>query len=169
MNRGCLGGAVVAGGAMPQTQIPIFPARSCAITTELAFEQRAGVVVFFNGHLPVFAHPTTDLAAFRRFSSQLIANGAASPAQIARAFAVPLVTVKRACQKLRQAGAAGCFRPPVPRQGHRLTTAVLAEAQALLDAGIAPAVVAARRGVRRNTRNQALPAGRLKNKAAPPG
>ena len=60
---------------MPQTQLPVFPASSCAITPELAFEQREGVVVYFNGHLPVFAHPAADLAAFRLFSSQLIANG----------------------------------------------------------------------------------------------
>ena len=72
---------------MPQTQLPVFPASSCAITPELAFEQREGVVVYFNGHLPVFAHPAADLAAFRLFSSQLIANGAASPVPIARARA----------------------------------------------------------------------------------
>ena len=154
---------------MPQTQLPIFPASSCAITPELAFEQRDGSVVYFNGHLPVFSHPTTDLAAFRLISSQLIANGAASQVQIARAFGVPLVTVKRACKKLREAGAAGFFRPPVPRQGHRLTAAVLAEAQALLDAGLAPAVVAARLGVLPNTLNKAIHAGRWKKKTAPPG
>ena len=154
---------------MPQTQLPIFPASSCAITPELAFEQRDGQVVYFNGHLPVFAHPTADLAAFRLFSSQLIATGAASQVQIARAFGVPLVTVKRACKKLREEGSAGFFRPPVPRQGHRLTAAVLAEAQALLDAGLAPAVVAARLGVLPNTLNKAIHAGRLKKKTAAAG
>jgi transposase-like protein len=154
---------------MPQTQLPIFPASSCAITPELAFEARAGQVVYFNGHLPVFAHPTADLASFRFFSSQLIATGVASQVQIARAFGVPLVTVKRACKKLREEGAAGFFRPPVPRQGHRLTAVVLAAAQALLDAGIAPAVVAARLGVLPNTLNKAIHAGRLKKKTAAAG
>ncbi len=154
---------------MPQTQLPIFPASSCAITPELAFEQRDGQVVYFNGHLPIFAHPTADLAAFRFFSSQLIATGVASQVQIARAFGVPLVTVKRACKKLREEGAAGFFRPPVPRQGHRLTAVVLAEARALLDAGIAPAVVAARLGVLPNTLNKAIHAGRLKKKTAAAG
>ena len=166
MSRVCLGGAVVAGCAMPRTQLPIFPASSCAITPEHAFEQRDGSGVYFNGHLPVFAHPAADLAAFRLFSSQLIANGAATQVQITRAFAVPLVTVKRACKKLRQEGAAGCFRPPVPRQGHRLTAAVLAEAQALLDAGLAPAAVAARLGVLPNTLNKSMHAGRLKKDRA---
>ena len=165
MSRVCLGGAVVAGCAMPRTQLPIFPASSCAITPEHAFEQRDGSGVYFNGHLPVFAHPAADLAAFRLFSSQLIANGAATQVQITRAFAVPLVTVKRACKKLRQEGAAGCFRPPVPRQGHRLTAAVLAEAQALLDAGLAPAAVAARLGVLPNTLNKSMHAGRLKKRS----
>jgi hypothetical protein len=92
---------------MPQIQLPIFPASSTALTDELAFEQRGGMVYYFNGHLPVFSHPAGDLASFRFFTSQLIANGNATQAQVARAFGVPLVTVKRACKKLRTEGAAG--------------------------------------------------------------
>ena len=72
-------------------------------------------------HLSVFSHPVTDIASFRFFTSQLIANGNASQSEISRAFGVPLVSVKRACKKLRDEGAAGFFRPPVPRQAHKLT------------------------------------------------
>ena len=63
---------------MPQIQLPIFPFSSTAITSELAFEQRDGQVYYFNGHLPVFTHPVDDIASFRFFTSQLIANGSAS-------------------------------------------------------------------------------------------
>jgi hypothetical protein len=73
------------------------------------------------GLFPVFSHPVTDIASFRFFTSQLIANGNASQSEISRAFGVPLVSVKRACKTLRDEGAAGFFRPPVPRQGHKLT------------------------------------------------
>ncbi len=90
MSRVCQGGAATAGSAIAETQLPIFPASSCAITLELAFDERDGLVVYRNGHRPVCSHPAADLAAFRFFTSQLIANGAASLVQIARAFAVPL-------------------------------------------------------------------------------
>ena len=121
---------------MPQIQLPIFPTSSAYFTDELAFEQRDGTVYYFNGHLPVFSHRQDDIASFRLFSSQLIVNGNASQSQIARAFGVPLVTVKRACKKLRHEGAAGFFRPAPPRQGHKLTDERIARAQALLDEGL---------------------------------
>lgn len=168
MNRVCVASEAVASSAMPQIQLPIFPAACCAITPELAFERRDGAVFYFNGHLPVFSHPVDDLASFRFFTSQLIANGSATQAQVARAFGVPLVTVKRACKKLREQGSAGFFRPAPPREGHRLTAALLAEAQALLDAGTAPPLVAERLGVLPNTLNKAIHAGRLKKKSLPP-
>jgi hypothetical protein len=50
---------------MPQVQMPVFPAGTTKITAELAFEKRAGKVVYFNGHLPVFMHAEEDLGAFR--------------------------------------------------------------------------------------------------------
>jgi len=59
---------------MPQIQLPIFPARSTAITSDLAFEKRDVQVCYFNGHLPVFTHPADDIASFRFFTSQLIAQ-----------------------------------------------------------------------------------------------
>ena len=65
---------------MPLIQLPIFPASSTAITSDLAFEQRDGQVYYFNGHLPVFTHPADDIASFRFFTSQLIANKSRVPA-----------------------------------------------------------------------------------------
>jgi hypothetical protein len=149
---------------MPQIQLPIFPASSTAITDELAFEQRDGQVFYFNGHLPVFTHAAGDLGAFRLFTSQLIANGSASQSQISRAFGVPLVSVKRACKKLREEGAAGFFRPRPPRHGHRLTAALLHQAQTLLDAGTEVPAVGEHLGVLPNTLHKAIRAGRLKKK-----
>ena len=97
---------------MPQIQLPVFPAASTTITSELAFEQRDGQVFYFNGHLPVFNHAVDDIASFRFFASRLIANGTASEGQTSRAFVVPLITVKRMCKKLREHGAAAFYRSP---------------------------------------------------------
>lgn len=157
-------GWAVASLGMPQLQLPIFPTSSCAITPELAFLQRDGSVVYFNGHLPVFSHAPDDIASFRFFTSQLIANGLASQSQISRAFGVPLITVKRACKTFRDFGAKGFFAPRPAREGHRLTAALLLEAQALLDAGISRAEVGERIGVLSDTLRKALADGRLKKK-----
>jgi hypothetical protein len=153
---------------MPQIQLPIFPSGSTAITSELAFEQRDGSVYYFNGQLPVFSHPVDDIASFRFFTSQLIANGNASQGQISRAFGVPLVTVKRACKKLRTEGTAGFFRPAPPRQGHKLTAELIAAAQAMIDEGRDIPAIGAELGVLPNTLHKAISHGRLKKKIQPP-
>jgi len=107
--------------AMPQIQLPVFPVSRTALTGELAFEQRDSQVYYFNGHLPVFTHPVEDIASFRFFTSQLIANGSASQGEISKAFGVPVITVKRACKKLRLEGAAAylpCFTLIFDREGY---------------------------------------------------
>jgi hypothetical protein len=48
-----------------------------------------------------------DIASFRMFTSQLHHHGSATQPQLACAFGVPLVTVKRMCAKLRNEGRAG--------------------------------------------------------------
>ncbi len=123
------------------------------------------MVWYFNGHLPVFSHPVSDIASFRFFTSQLIANGNASQGEISRAFGVPLVSVKRACKKLRDEGAAGFFRPPAPQQGHKLTEQRLQEVQSRLDAGMEVPAIGVELGVLPNTIHKAIRAGRLKKKA----
>lgn len=148
-------------------QLPIFPAHSTPITPELAFQERDGTVWYFNGHFPVFSHPVDDIASFRFFTSQLISNGSASQGQIARAFGVPLVSVKRACKKYREEGAGGFFRPAQRRYGHKLTAERIEEAQGLLDAGMDVPAIGKQMGVLANTLHKAIRAGRIKKKRMP--
>ena len=90
---------------MPQVQLPIFPPGVTPITSEIAFQCEEGKVCYFNG-LPVFIHDKKELVTFRLFTSQLVINGNATQAQIARAFGVPLVTVKRYVKLYREGGTA---------------------------------------------------------------
>lgn len=147
---------------MPQVQLPIFPAGSVAITEELAVEQRAGQVVYLNGHLPVFSHEAEDLASFRLFTTQLIINGTATQGQIVQAFGVPLTTVKRCVKRYRQRGAEAFFKPPAKRQGSRLTAERLVQAQGLLDQGWSVPRISAELGVLATTLHKAIDDGRLK-------
>ena len=157
---------------MPQVQLPIFPHGVTSITPEIAFQCQDGKVCYFNGHLPVFTHDEKDLATFRLFTSQLIVNGNASQAEIARAFGVPLVTVKRYVKLLRHGGSKAFFAPPKKRWGRRLTPEVLPQVQALLDAGVALPQVAEQVGILPNTLHKAMRDGRLrreiKKKIPPP-
>jgi hypothetical protein len=66
-----------------------FRQRSRTSIPRWPFEQRDGKVYYLNGHLPVYVHDKSDLATFRLFRTQLVINGNATQAQIARAFGVP--------------------------------------------------------------------------------
>jgi transposase len=147
---------------MPQLQLPIFPVGTTPITTELAFERRDNQVVYFNGHLPVFTHEVADVASFRLFTTQLIVNGSASQSQIAKAFGVPAITVKRCVKKYRTSGAKAFFAPPRKRQGNKLTPERLAQAQTLLDQDQRVPVISTLLGVLATTLHKAIDDGRLR-------
>src|SRR5260370_9627251 len=119
---------------MPQLLLPIFPANLTSITEDMAFQREAGKVVYFHGMMAVFQQDEKDLKSFRLFSSQLIANGTVRQRDIARAFGVPLATVKRYMKVYREQGAAGFFRARRRRSASVLTPEVKHRAQALLDA-----------------------------------
>jgi transposase len=147
---------------MPQVQLPVFPVGTTAITSELGFERQNQQLVYFNGHLPVFTHEVDDLGSFRFFTSQLIANGTVSQGDIAKAYGVPLVTVKRYYRLFREDGAAAFFQSRKRRTGHRLTPERLVEVQALMDEGLSVPEISKRTGLLATTLHKAIKQGRLK-------
>lgn len=150
---------------MPQIQLPVFPDGTTAITAEIGFERQDQQVVYLNGHLPVFTHTVDDLRSFRFFTSQLIANGTVTQGEIARAFGVPLVTVKRYYREFREHGGAAFFQQRERRRGHRLTPERLQEVQALLDQGLSVPEISETSGLLASTIHKAIAHGRLKKKA----
>lgn len=156
---------------MPQLQLPFFPAGVTEITPVLAFGVDAGQVTYFNSTMPVFVHAQDDVASFRMITAQFCVNGNAKQSEIARAFGIPTVTVKRAVKVYREAGPKGFYQPRKRRGAAVLTAVVLAEAQQFLDEGLATSAVADRLGIKRDTLSKAVRAGRLavpsKKKTAP--
>jgi len=146
---------------MPQVQLPIFPSGSVEINNDLACRCEEENVVYYNGHLPVFMHARSDLASFRLFTSQLIVQGSATQGDVARAFGVPLISIKRATKLYRLRGAAGFFVPGQRREGTRLTDEKLEQARALILQGEPLAVVSRQTGVLTDTLRKAMGAGRL--------
>jgi transposase len=146
---------------MPQVQLPIMPAGSIEINPQLACRVEGDRVSYYNGFLPVFMHAKNDLASFRRFTSQLIVQGSATQGEIAKAFGVPLVSIKRSTKLFRTQGAKGFFAPKKRREGRQLTEEKLAAAKVLLLQGAALAVVSQQTGVLVDTLRKAIAAGRL--------
>jgi transposase len=132
-----------------------------SITTELGYERRDGRVTYFNGATPVFSHAEDDLATFRMITSQFCVNGGCTQPDIVRAFGVPLSTVKRYCALYRSKGPAGFYAPPVRRGAAVLTEPVVRQVQAMLDEGQEPSQVAEALGIRWNTLQKAIAAGKL--------
>ena len=146
---------------MPQLQLPIFPVGTTLITAEIAFEVRDGKVTYVYGHMPVFQHAEGDLAAFRYFTSQLVVNGTAGQADIARAFQVPKVTVKRYVKRFRAGGGKEFFTPRRRRSASVLKDEMKEKVQALLDEGRSVPEVARAVEIQPNTLHKAIRAGRL--------
>lgn len=146
---------------MPQVQLPIFPAGSVEINRDLACRVEGEQVVYYNGHLPVFTHAKSDLASFRMFTSQLIVQGSATQGHIAKAFGVPVVTIKRGTKLFRERGSAGFFVPKARREGSRLKGPKLEQARQLLGQGEPLKVVSQQTGILSDTLRKAIVAGRL--------
>ncbi len=149
---------------MPQIQLPIFPSGSTNITNELAFMYRDGKVTYFAGLLPVYCHEADDLPTFRMITSQFVATGAARQCEIARAFGIPTVSVKRAVRLYREKGPSGFYAPRRGRGAAVLTEDVVEKLEDLLDAGVPRAEAARQLGLLPNTVAKAIRAGRVREK-----
>jgi transposase len=146
---------------MPQIQLPLFPDGVTHISPELAFRKEDGRVTYFNGQMPVFIHDEADIRTFRMITSQFCVNGNAKQSEIARAFGITLISVKRAVKRYREQGPGVFYAPRRTRGPAVLTPPVLAQAQALLDEGLSVAEVAERLELKGNTLAKAARAGRL--------
>ncbi|HLB43123.1 MAG TPA: helix-turn-helix domain-containing protein [Gammaproteobacteria bacterium] len=148
---------------MPQMQLPIFPSDSVEINNILAFKKENGTVTYFNGNMPIFSHAETDLKSFRMIMSQFYVNGNATQAELARAFGVTKINIKRAVKIYREKGANGFYAPRNPRGATVLTPVVLADVQSRLNNGESVSDIAMQLELKKNTLSKAIQEGRLSN------
>ncbi len=146
---------------MPQLFFPFFPEGVTHINSKIAFEKRDGKIFYFNGSMPVFIHDEDDLATLRLFHSQLYLNGNATQAEIARAFGITQISVKRAVKLYQQEGAAGFYSQRKGRGSSVLTPDVLNEVQGLLGQGIEIPDISKKLNLKKNTLQKAIRDGRL--------
>ena len=146
---------------MPQIQLPIFPVGSTHITSTLAFVREGDQITYFNGSMPVFTHDKNDYDSFKMITAQFFINGNAKQAEIARAFGVSKISIKRAVKRYQESGPKGFYAPRNTRGASVLTPAVLLQAQQLLDDEVEPRDIADQLGIKRDTLGKAILAGRL--------
>ncbi|MCP4342003.1 MAG: helix-turn-helix domain-containing protein [Desulfobulbaceae bacterium] len=146
---------------MPQIQLPIFPTGSTHITSTLAFAREGNQITYFNGSMPVFSHDKNDLDSFKMITAQFYLNGNAKQAEIARAFGVSKISIKRAVKRYQESGPKGFYAPRKTRGASVLTPTVLVQAQQLLDDEVEPCDVADQLNIKRDTLGKAILAGRL--------
>ena len=147
---------------MPQGQLPIFATGLTLVNNQIGFEKRNGSVYYFHGHLPLFQHDEGDAASFRLITSQIVNSGTAKQVEIAKAFGVSAISIKRYVKILREKGPAGFFEEKRRRGTHVLKEDVLAEAQNLLTKGEKIPAVAEKLNIKSDTLRKAVRAGRLK-------
>lgn len=146
---------------MPQLQLPIFPEGVTHITSQLAFKKEGGRVTYLNGSMPVFVHEEEDVRTFRMITSQFCVTGNAKQSEMARAFGITRISVKRGVKLYRQKGPEGFYASRRTRGAAVLTRPVLRQAQQKLDEGLSVGQVADALGLKRNTLAKAVRAGRL--------
>jgi transposase-like protein len=141
--------------------LPIYPDGVVDLGQDLAVKRENGQVVYFNGMMPVFMHDENDLQSFQMITSQFCCSGVVKQADIARAFGVTKFSVMRAVKRYRDNGVKGFYAQKKARGAGVLTPAVIAEAQALLNAGRSVPEVAAELDLKRDTLAKAVLDGRL--------
>jgi hypothetical protein len=146
---------------MPQMVLPMSGEGSTLITDTLSFQKKDGRITYFHGMLPVFVHDEDDIKTFRMITSQFCVNGQAKQADIVRAFGVTSISVKRSVKTYRTSGPKGFYAPRVGRGPAVLTEPVLAAAQEQLNNAVDPKIVAEKLGLKKNTLEKAIRAGRL--------
>jgi len=146
---------------MPQLHTPPFPSGAIEITATLSFCRTDDTVTYFHCGMPVFSHGKEDRASFQLITAQLHVTSGAKQADLARAFGIPKISVKRAVKLYRAKGSAGFFAQRVYRGAAVLTETVMQRAQSYLDAGQNPRAVAALLEIKPDTLIKAISAGRL--------
>jgi transposase-like protein len=146
---------------MPQLQLPMFPMGVTHITALLAFIKEEGNITYVNGSLPVFSHAEADSQSFRMITAQFCVNGHTQQAEIARAFGVTKISVKRSVKLYREEGPGGFYKQKRVRGAAILTAPVIEQVQQLLDDHHEVADIALKLGIKPDTLSKAIRVGRL--------
>ena len=116
---------------------------------------------YFYGSLPIFSHDEDDVATFRMITSQFYVNGYVKQSEIANAFGVTKISVKRSVALYKTKGVKGFYQARKTRGAAVLTPAVLANIQDLLDKGLGIKQISKQIDLKHDTISKAVKSGKL--------
>jgi len=148
-----------------QLLLPIFPADTLLINSNLGVYEREGIVQYLVNGLPVYAHAKDNNDAFRFITSNFIHNGICRKVDIERAFGVSEDSVSRAYKKYVEKGEAGFFGVDA-RYGrpHKLVGGRRERIQSKLDKGQSGYSIAKEEGVAESSIRYGIKQGYLKKR-----
>ncbi|MDD5322444.1 MAG: helix-turn-helix domain-containing protein [Methylococcales bacterium] len=146
---------------IPQLQLPMFPVGVTHITALLAFIKEDRNITYVNGSLAVFSHKEEDARSFQMITAQFCVNGHTQQMEIARAFGVTPISVKRSAKRYREEGPGGFYKPKKRRGAAKLTRPVIEQIQQLLDKHEEVVDIAIKFDIKPDTLSKTIRAGRL--------
>ena len=146
---------------MPPLQSPTFPIGVTPITSLLGFLKEDNNITYFYGSLPVFSHKEEDKDSFRMITAQFCASGHTKQIEIARAFGVTSISVKRSVKLYRAEGPRGFYKPKIRRGAAVLTPSVIKQAQQLLSEHEEVGNISLKLNIKPDTLSKAIRAGKL--------
>ena len=119
-----------------------FPQGVLHINPMLAFSKENGHVAYITAGMQLYTHEENDRTSFLMISAQFCVNDMAKQAEIAQAFGVPPLAIKRAVKLYREEGVRGFFKPRQRRSAAVLTPDVCTQVRGLFDSGLGLTAVA---------------------------
>ena|SRR6266542_2853949 len=146
-----------------QLQLPLFPAGATMISDCLGVYEKDGLVQYIVNGLPVYAHPSDDLKAFRYITSNFIHQGLCRKTDIQRCFHVSEDSVQRSYKKFVEQKEAGFFSDDA-RKGtaYKITGECRIRIQHKLDKGQSVNSIAKEEGVQESAIRYGIKQGYLK-------
>lgn len=148
---------------MSQQILPIFIEGENSINEKVHYEydKSTNTVCYYLYCLAFYTHAKDDSKSFQLAIALLICLGHCTNSEIIRGLSLAKSYVDRAVKKYRDGGTKAFFSQRKVRSSPVLTPDVIAKAQQLLASGEAPSEVARQLGLKPNTLNKAINAGRL--------
>lgn len=151
-----------------QLQLPIYPFDTRLISPRLGVYQKDSLVQYIANGLPIYSHDVEDLQSFRFITSNFIKQGLCKSTEIASCFCIPVDSVKRYLNKLRNQGEAAFFSQQT-RHGHshKIRGSVAERIQKKLDQGVSVNAIAKSEGLTEGSIRYAVKQGYLKKRTVP--
>jgi transposase len=153
-----------------QMQLPIFPATTKLVNSNVGIFERDDFVYYLHNGSPIFCHDKNDLNSYRYILANMVMSGLCSPMELGKVLGVSNRNIQRYAKSLREKGTDWFFHKQEKHgDAHKLTDALLEEVQHKLDRNEPVARVAREFGVTEGALRYHLRQGNIKKKSHPYG